>query len=220
MPFVNGRFYMNPIFGAALERARKANAGKVWSEKSPEPALQRVSGSKSSARQRPTHAAKPSSAAHKKHNGDDYDPATTTAGVANQICNETAGLRPTTHQGPGSDVDLQDARRAIGHVIHNRAVTRTVGGLASPELRSKEDIAIKAPYLPAYDAYGGSRAAAQVSNSKRDPTGGAKLFYLDHGQRAPYWTNGKRPVAVYGPFENTTPPQGVRKGNLTRIKIY
>jgi hypothetical protein len=218
MPVVNGRFYMNPIFGAALERARKANAGTKWSEESPEAARQATSASKT--QHRPAHAAKSSGAKHKGHTGDDYDPATTTEAVANQIYNETAGLRTTAHQGPGSDLDLQEARTAIGHVIHNRAAARMKGGLASPELNSKEASAITALYMPAYDAYGESHSAAEVSSSRRDPTGGAKLFYLDHGQAPPYWTQGKKPVTEYGPFRNTTPAKAVRTGTLTKIKIY
>jgi rare lipoprotein A len=36
MPWINDRFYANPLFGRALERARMANAGQVWSEQYPE----------------------------------------------------------------------------------------------------------------------------------------------------------------------------------------
>jgi hypothetical protein len=36
MPWINGRFYMNLAYGNAVERARMANAGKVWSEDDPE----------------------------------------------------------------------------------------------------------------------------------------------------------------------------------------
>ena len=149
MPFLNGRFYMNPIFGAALERARRANAGREWSEESPEAAGQVTSASRT--QRRPAHATKASGAKHKGHAGDDYDPGTTTEGIANQIYNETAGLRTTAHQGPGSDLDLQEARRAIGHVIHNRAAVKKEGGLASPELNPKEVSAIGAGYPPAYE---------------------------------------------------------------------
>jgi hypothetical protein len=36
MPWINGRFYANPLFGRALERARVSAAGRVWSEERPE----------------------------------------------------------------------------------------------------------------------------------------------------------------------------------------
>jgi hypothetical protein len=217
MPFPNGRFYMNPIFGAALERARKANAGREWSEESPEASGQASSASKT--QHRPAHAAKASGAKHKGHTGDDYDPAATTEGIANQIYNETAGLRTTAHQGPGSDVDLQDARRAISHVIHNRAAAGMTGGLANPKLRPREEHAIAVGYPAAYDAYGESQHAARLASGKRDSSG-AVYFYLDHGQGAPPFAAGQKPVAVYGPFKNMTPPKGVAIGAPTMIKVF
>jgi len=69
MPVLNGRFYMNPIFGAALERARKANAGREWSEESPESAGQTAPAARP--QHRPAHTAKTSGAKHKGHTGDD-----------------------------------------------------------------------------------------------------------------------------------------------------
>jgi hypothetical protein len=36
MPWINGRFYANPLFGRALERAREAESGRIWSEQYPE----------------------------------------------------------------------------------------------------------------------------------------------------------------------------------------
>jgi hypothetical protein len=35
MPFINGRFCMNPAYGRAIERARTAN--QIWSEEIPGP---------------------------------------------------------------------------------------------------------------------------------------------------------------------------------------
>lgn len=34
MPFIKGKFYMNPAYGRAIERARSANG--IWSEELPE----------------------------------------------------------------------------------------------------------------------------------------------------------------------------------------
>lgn len=47
MPLINGRFYANPLFGRALERARAADSGQVWSEPRPELELQESSEAKS-----------------------------------------------------------------------------------------------------------------------------------------------------------------------------
>src|ERR1700734_3208450 len=93
MPFINGRDYINPTFGRAIELARMSEVEQRAAE--------------------PQHGP-----AHKgRHggSGDSYDPATTPEGVANQIYNETAGLRTTDQRGngPGSDWDLQQARFAM-----------------------------------------------------------------------------------------------------------
>jgi hypothetical protein len=44
MPWINGRFYANPLFGRALERARAAESGRVWSEQYPELGFQPIVG--------------------------------------------------------------------------------------------------------------------------------------------------------------------------------
>ena len=118
MPLVNGRFYPNLLYGNALERARAADEGRAWSE-DPDveatPEIMLVGG----------HPAQTHSSGHHRHhaNGPDYDAATTPEGVANQIYNETSGLRATVKigTGPGTDWDMQQARKSIAHVVQNRA---------------------------------------------------------------------------------------------------
>jgi len=171
MPFINGRFYANPAHGRALERARRASSDGIWSEDFPEQ-TRRLDGEISQRRDAPQTASHSVRPLRRKHHGnDDYDAATTTDGITNQIYNESASLRPTRESGKGSDVDLQDARLAMAHVIHNRASAKRRGGLASDELRPTEATAVKRFPSPAYDAYGGSRYGALVAASPRDPTG-------------------------------------------------
>jgi hypothetical protein len=119
MPFINGRYYINPTFGRAIELARMSEEQQRAAEPQHEPAHKGRHGS-----------------------GDSYDPATTPEGVANQIYNETAGLRTTDQRGngPGSDWDLQQARFAMAHVIQNRAASRIAGGLASDEIKKPGEV--------------------------------------------------------------------------------
>jgi len=221
MPFINGRFYANPAYGRALERARRSNSGGVWSEDFPEqgPGIAEEGSHRRDAPQAVPHSGR---AVHRKHHGtDDFDAATTSAGITNQIYNEAASLRPTSESGNGSDVDVQNARLAMAHVIHNRAQARRKGGLASDELHPKEATAVKRFPSSAFDAYGASRHVSLVAGSPRDPTGGAQFFYLDHGQPEPSWSAGKEPVAVFGPFRNTVPQKGANKHNsMETINIY
>lgn len=221
MPFINGRFYANPAYGRALERARRFNSGGIWSEDFPEqtpgmdPEVRKGRGA-------PEAALQSERGLHPKHHGnDDYDAATTTAGITNQIYNETASLRPTRNSGEGSDVDLQRARLAMAHVIHNRATAKMRGGLASDELNPTEEKATRGYPSKAYDAYGVSRYEARRSGSPADPTRGARYFYLDYGQKPPSFAQGKDPVAVFGPFKNSIRKKGAGKDEPTEyVKMY
>jgi hypothetical protein len=198
MPFINGRYYINPTFGRAIELARMSEVEQRAAE--------------------PQHGP-----AHKgRHggSGDSYDPATTPEGVANQIYNETAGLRTTDQRGngPGSDWDLQQARFAMAHVIQNRAASGVRGGLASGEINHRETKAIGTIGSRAYDAHGESVYAAHRAGKQADPTSGATHSYFDSGQTStPPW--GKHAVAIYGPFRNAAGGGDVHKGADVKIVV-
>jgi len=187
---VNGKFYANLLYGRALERARAADSGQLFAEENPE---QDQSDTQEISYRNPEQSrAKPPAPAHGKHSGSDrYDAATTPEGVANQVYNETSGLRPTDKNGtgPGSDWDMQQGRKAMAHVIQNRAKGGTRGGLAALHIQSTGDARdIKIIGTPAYDAHGESVYAAHRASKQPDPAGGAKYFYLDRGQTPPPWT--------------------------------
>jgi hypothetical protein len=141
--------------------------------------------------------------------------------VANQVYNETSGLRTTdrTGNGPGSDWDLQQARFAMAHVIHNRAGSGIKGGLASDEINHRESKAIKTMGSGAYDAHGESVYAAHRAGKQPDPTDGAIHFYLEYGQGPPKWAKGKNPISVYGPFSNPTGEGDAAKDKDVRIVV-
>jgi hypothetical protein len=198
IPFINGKYYINPTFGRAIELARMSEEEQRAAEPQHEPAHKGRHGG----------------------SGDSHDPATTTEGVANQIYNETAGLRTTDQRGngPGSDWELQQARFAMAHVIRNRATSGIKGGLASEEINHRETGAIGSIGSRAYDAHGESVYAAHRSGKQADPTSGATHFYFDYGQTsAPTW--GKQAVAIYGPFRNAAGGGDVNKGADVKIVI-
>lgn len=228
MPFINGKFYANPAYGRGVEKARTADlvgrgdgqgeAELISAETHPQKATQ------SPTVQRATQ--KPSTA-KSKHHGDDYNPATTPEGVGNQIYNETAGLRPTSKSGtgPGTDWDMQQARKAMAHVIQNRATHKMQGGLTNDQIDSRETRAIASVASAAYDAHGGSQAAAhdaaRDAARQYDPTGGSLHFYLDDPKKKPpKWVNDAIPVAEFGPFQNVSGHGDVSRGEPVRIKIF
>ena len=195
MPFINGKYYINPTFGRAVELARMKEIEQGIAEQQ---------------QSRPEHNK------HHGRSGDDYNPATTQEGIANQVYNETAGLRTTDRSGngPGSDWDLQQARFAVAHVIQNRASSRIRGGLANDQVNHRESKAIRTMGSKAYDAHGESVYA--VHRAGKQP--GATHFYFDHGQApAPPW--GKQAVAIYGPFKNVAGGGEVHKNADVKIVI-
>lgn len=218
MPLVNGKFYVNPVYGRTLERSRAAEEGRPWSEHNPEfeyvAAVDPHDGA-----QRNHPAAKRGGHGRDRHrNG--YNAATTISGAANQIYNETSGLRTTNRKdnGPGSDVDMQEARNAMAHVIRNRAKSGIRGGLGSDSLTPQARQAIGQYASPAHDAHGESLFETHRAAAQRDPTGGATHFYLDnpHKQR-PDWA--ESPIATYGPFTNVAGGGDVPVGDPVRILI-
>ncbi len=193
MPEINGRYYANPAYGRAVERAR-------------------MEAAQASGRPQP-HT--------RRHGRDDYDAAAAPAEVGNQIYNESSGLRPTdkSGNGSGSDFDLQQAREAMAHVIQNRAAHKIRGGLASPTIGSPSDLRdIGKIGSKAYDAHGASVYAAQHASKHPDSTNGAKHFYLDDGTH-PDRDGNKNAVAVFGPFRNAAGGGDTAKGKNVRILI-
>jgi hypothetical protein len=229
MPWIKNRFYANPLFGRALERARVANEGGVWTEEFP------AAGEPTDFDEGPhsyssvPHAQRESARAQhpkplkKRHHGDNYDAATTQEGIANQVYNETSGLRPTVrgNNDKGSAWDLQHARIAMAHVIRNRVAGDTPGGLASPSITTHADLRdISKLGTPAYNAHGESVFAAHLSAGNPDPTRGAVYFNLQYGQSVPSHLAGKKPVATFGPFLNTNNEGDLPKGDRVWIQIY
>lgn len=136
MPFINGKFYANPAYGRALERARQVEAqseatglGRDYpneDQSQHELLVYRRPGGEQSEHENLLYnaadepefeevAAHQHSAARKGHPKSSESPVQR----ANRIYNETSGLRPVTHQGPGSPDDLSNGREHAANVVHN-----------------------------------------------------------------------------------------------------
>lgn len=195
MPLINGRFYANPAYGRALERARNLEAGR--DEEPEEISARYVSVS--------THGGQRSAAQHAKQGKESQ------TSIGNRVYNETGGLRakPGAKPGaPGSAEDLHNGRVAIANVAGNREKAGIAGGIAP------DKVSPSGQKTPQYkDAQG---AAAQASHT--DITGGAANFYLEHGQGPPKWAKGRK-MTSYGPFNNASGGGDVPKGADTQIVI-
>lgn len=196
MPFINGRFYMNPAYGRALEQARSLESG------------QNAAGENVAARSSDTHTSDKQGTL-----SEDKEPqAEHETRIANRVYNETGGLRPKPDAksgAPGSAEDLHKARVAISHVAQNREKSGRRGGIAPDRASS---VGQKTPQ------YKDSHAAAIEAAHGPDVTGGSEYFYLDYGQRVPNWAQGKKTTS-YGPFENAAGGGDVPKGDDVRIVV-
>ena len=235
MPFINGRFYANPAYGRALERPRQTegepeatglghdypNEGQsqsellVYRDDDGVPPEQKNLLYNATDKPEFEQVAAHQHPAARKGNP---KPSETPVQRANRIYNETSGLRPVAHQGPGSPDDLSNGREHAANVVHNLEKTGRLANVASDKLTPSEAHAIKA-YPPAAAAYRDSLRAAQSVGHGPDPTGGATHFYLDYGQKPPDWAAGKKPVATFGPFRNVAGGGDVPKGAMVRIVI-
>lgn len=139
-------------------------------------------------------------------------------GLANMLMNEVRGLR-------GKREFLHKAQVAMGHVALNRAKLggNWVTGTALPpeELNPAEAEAIANRYRPSVEAYTDAKAAAAevVLNPNQDPTGGARFYILDYGQRLPSYYRGG-PALEFGPFINAAGGGDVPKGATVYIRIF
>lgn len=215
MPFLSGRFYMNPAYGHAVERARGAEAGFDQHEPDQhEPDAHWVTIDGNHVLIHETQAGRQHHAP--QHRGHVVE---SKAQIANRIYNETSGLRPTTRSGPGSAVDLHNARVYAGAVARNIDASGKPVPIAPNQL-SKDEVHAVTVYPPARAAYNDSLDAAQQAITGGDPTGGATHYYLDHGQPKPPWAVGKDPVASFGPFVNEAGGGDVPKGAKVTIRVY
>ena len=129
--------------------------------------------------------------------------------TGNIVYNETGGLRPKAKDGSGSSQDLHDSRVAVADVVDNRNKAGAKGGVASDAVSAKERN---------NPQYKDSQAAASEAANSPDRTGGSTHFYLNYGQPAPSWANGKVTTS-YGPFVNAAGGGDVPKGADVRIVI-
>ncbi len=215
MPVINGKHYMNPQYGKALERDRIADEEHRRLHGEPEPSwLDHLLG----------FAEKPSTkqveaTQQKRSELQAQSQRVTDETIGNTIYNETSGLRPTSHTGKGSLQDLHEARVGTGTVSKTLDSNGQKLGkplTASTQLTTQEANAVRS-FDPAKHAYEDSRTAA--SEAVRDKNG-PRHFYLDHGQSKPRWAEGKEPKQSYGPFRNDAGGGDVPKGAKVWIRVY
>jgi len=167
MAFINGRYYMNPAYGRAIERARLEAAGLDRER-------EEFSASRSDQDQNQNGHWVTINGRHvfiqdAHGKGPEYDDPQNEneARLANVVYNETASLRanPKAKSGaPGSPEDLHNARVAVARVAHNVLQSKHPERVQAPsELSSRAVDAINGGNKDAILAHNDSLAAARAA---------------------------------------------------------
>lgn len=220
MPWVNGRFYANLLYGRALERAREFDRDKA----SPDSKDRQLESREADANahwvtvnghhvfiNETEHGTKQRGL--QTHNRPKRRPGDRTARI---IFNETSGLRPAN----GNSDDLHDARMAMAHAILNGRSMRhrpsTVTDLLTP---SSAEAILTDPEARA--ACVDAQAAVREAASSADDTKKAVHFLLDSpGANRPNWATDDRETANYGPFINAAGGGDVKHRAHVTVRIY
>jgi hypothetical protein len=217
MPIINDRYYANPQYGRALERARASDEEYRRAHGEPQPSwLDHHLGFTDSA---PTTQAK--TARQNRSQPRQQTTKVKDETIGNIIYNETSGLRPTseTGNGNGSPQNLHEGRVGAGAVVKTLDANGKKLGkpqTAATQLTNKELKAVRS-FGPAKHAYEDSQTAA--SKAPRDKNGPTH-FYLDHGPAKPKWAEGTTPKHSYGPFRNDAGGGDIPKGAKVWIRVY
>jgi hypothetical protein len=205
MPFISGRFYMNPAYGRAVEAARAADAASQHHESDQQE--QDAHWVTIDQRHVLIHEAQ------ENRNRPNRRPGSKLARI---IFNETSGLRPG-NQNPG---ELHDARVAIAHTLLNTAGMRHPPSTVSDVLTPSAAQAILSD-ADAKAAWADAQVAVQDAAQSPDDTGGAIHFFLDYeGATHQKWTTEDRETANYGPFINVAGGGDVPRGVKVTVRIY
>lgn len=205
MPFVNGRYYMNPFYGRALEAAREAE-NRASDRDAGEPD---ANGHWVTIDHRHVLIHEPPENTGRI----DRKPGTKLARI---IFNETAGLRATDKDSE----QLHDARVAIAHALLNGAGMKHPPATVIDVLTPSAARAILTD-PDAKSAWKDAEAAAREAMQTPDDTAGAVHFFLDHpGAAHPNWATPNREAGIYGPFVNSAGGGDVPRGARVTIRIY
>jgi len=202
MPFINGRFYANPAYGRALERARRSSSGGIWTEEHSQESDGTDAPYYQMSKQHPVaggHDAEDRPRHEEPQNERE-------ARLANVVHNETASLRQDPNASRKSSAavhDLQLTRVAVAEVAKRAMDAGHPDRVASSELKLREAKALAAGNPEAVRAHNASLAAARVAPGGSNVTDGATQYRLRVHPDAVSPINGKAISSHFGPFQDT-----------------
>lgn len=223
MPLINGRFYMNPAYGHAVERARGAEATSNQHEPQQQDANahwvtidgRHVLIHETQGRRTPHgHQSQPGPRASIQFPSSERERR-----LAVIVFNETGGLTPSAQSGKGSAAGLHNAGVAAAEVS-KRAIERGHANRVAPdELNTGLWQGLNDQNPAAIRAWNDSLSAARTALAGSNTTQDATHFRLDAKTGTiPPWAQGRQPTQTFGPFRNAG--GGDTATPTTRIHIY
>lgn len=185
MPEINGRYYANPAYGRALERARTA-------EKESQDSRYDTNG-------------RWVTIDHHHVLIRDTDPQN-----PRPRANQPAIHFPSNEKerrlavaGPGSGANLHDARVAVGEVSERAIEEGHAHRVAPDEIQGGLWKGLNDKNPAAIDSWNDSLSAARAALAGADSTNRAMQFRLDAKNGSiPRWARGREPSETFGPFRN------------------
>lgn len=207
MAFINGKFYMNPAYGRALETRRAAESV-------------RQSGRDSSrARSQPSIASRSGNHAPDRRSEIQYPASEHERKLAVIIFNETGGLSASTKSGNGSAANLHESRVAVGEVSNRVIQSGHANRVAPDEIETGLWEGLNSHNPASVGAWNDPMQAARTVARGSNITDGANHFRLDSKNgKVPLWASGTGSSATYGPFHNAG--GGDASVPTTEIHIY
>jgi len=118
MPFIKGRYHINPIVGAALEAAREAEEAAAFKQQSAHDADSEKAGSPDDQKSRPIHRVEIEAA--------EVGPAHSGSAQRGFVARIHRGAAAEPQASSGSDADFFDTPESAGHPIA-KALSSTKG---------------------------------------------------------------------------------------------
>lgn len=210
MPFVNGKFYMNPAYGRAVEGARDSEGSPGQSDRNGQgDHWVTINGNHVLIHET---ASRPAAMAEPRSQKERY--------LTIVVFNETGGLGANTKSGKGSASDLHDARVAIAEIANRLMEAGHPDQVAAGESGIYTGLwrGLAQGNKSAINSWNDSVLAARDALSGSDITNGAAHFRLDQRDGGvPGWAKGVRPTQTFGPFRNSG---GGDAGPTPHIYVY
>ena len=239
MPIINGRFYINPAHGRAIERARHSESVRapIFDQLGHSPlAFTKEVASRDQSQDSNGHwvtidgrhvfidETKSGGRAQPGHRRPRPIPIQLPANenerrLAVIVFNETGGLTPSTAYGRGSGADLHTARVALAEISKREIEAGHATRVAPDEIETGLWQGLNDKNQHAIGSWNDSLSAAREAIGGSNIANNASQFRLDaQNGGIPSWAQGRSPSLSFGPFRNAG--GGDAATPATRIHIY